>query len=90
MPTPCTRCNGTGFLNIGQVDDATLKLFGKLGDTDVIEAWIEHNTDHDVQICDCCGNGEYWYGTPGEHYNKEGPRGLDGPYAYNGGLCECN
>jgi len=24
---------------------------------------------HDVQVCDCCGDGDGWYGIPGEHYN---------------------
>jgi hypothetical protein len=28
---------------------------------------------HDVQVCDCCGDGEDWYGMPGEHnYIKGG------------------
>ncbi len=22
---------------------------------------------HDVQVCDCCGNGSEWHGEPGEH-----------------------
>ncbi len=45
---------------------------------------------HDVVRCDCCGDGEVWYGFPGEHYNNEDPSGENGPYAYNGGLCECH
>uniref|UniRef100_A0A6M3JHU8 Uncharacterized protein n=1 Tax=viral metagenome TaxID=1070528 RepID=A0A6M3JHU8_9ZZZZ len=45
---------------------------------------------HDVTVCDCCGDGEGWYGEPGEHYNSDDPSGPDGPYGYNGGLCECN
>ena len=45
---------------------------------------------HDIKICDCCGDGEGWYGIPGEHYNDEDPIGNYGPYAYNGGLCECH
>jgi hypothetical protein len=48
------------------------------------------NDDHDVTVCDCCGDGEEWYGVHGEHYGPEDPPGPDGPYAYNGGLCECN
>jgi hypothetical protein len=22
---------------------------------------------HDVSVCDCCGDGQSWYGTPGQH-----------------------
>lgn len=45
---------------------------------------------HDVAVCDCCGDGEGWYGTPGEHYTSEDPPGDYGPYANNGGLCKCH
>ena len=76
----CTRCEGTGFLNLCQVDEATLIRFDETGDPEVILKWIAANADHDVSVCDCCGDGEGWYGEPGQH----------GPYAYNGGLCECN
>lgn len=44
----------------------------------------------DAQICDCCGNGEMWHDVPGEHYNEGDPQGDRGPYASNGGLCECH
>jgi hypothetical protein len=81
----CTRCDGTGFLNIGQLPDS---IDGY--DTDAVLKWIGENADHDIQICDCCGDGSGWYGTPGEHYGPEDPPGSNGPYAYNGGLCECN
>lgn len=81
----CTRCEGTGFLNIHQLPDS-IDAF----DTDAVLKWIEENDNHDVQICDCCGNGEDWYGTPGEHYGPDDRPGTTGPYAYNGGLCECN
>ena len=91
MPTTCTRCDNTGFLNINQIDDSDLKAFEKTPDFhDAVLKWIRSNKGHDVQICDCCGDGECWYGIPGEHYNNEDPRGYDGPYGYNGGLCECN
>ena len=86
----CTRCEGTGFLNLHQVDDATLKRFDEAGDPGIVLQWITDNEEHDVSVCDCCGDTEGWYGTPGEHYNKEDPPGPHGPYAYNGGLCECN
>jgi len=90
--TTCTRCGGTGFLNIDQVDDYILKLFDASRNTGIILDWMKDNPTptNDVQVCDCCGNGEVWYGTPGEHYNRDDPRGNYGPYAYNGGLCECN
>jgi hypothetical protein len=55
-----------------------------------VSNWIAHNNDHDVSVCDCCGDGEDWYGVPGEHYNNEDLPGHNGPYAYNGGLCECH
>jgi len=60
--------------------------------TDAILKWIEQdvNDDYDVTVCDCCGDGEEWHGEPGRHYGADDPRGPNGPYAYNGGLCECN
>ncbi len=86
----CTRCDGTGFLNLHQVDDATLKHFYETGEHGIIAAWIEERearresaggccschinppcafceTSHDVSVCDCCGDGENWYGEPGQH-----------------------
>ncbi len=45
---------------------------------------------HDVEVCDCCGDGEGWYGAPGEHYGPDDPQGPKGPYANNGGLCKCH
>jgi len=85
MSLPCTRCESSGFLNLDQIDDESI-----LEDNDLILKWIKENEDHDVQVCDCCGDGENWHGVPGEHYNNDDPRGPNGPYAYNGGLCECN
>jgi hypothetical protein len=83
----CTRCDGTGFLNYedgpedGTAVDALLQFL----------EWKKTHPDSDMQICDCCGNGEDgWYGTPGEHYSSEDPPGHNGPYAYNGGLCCCH
>lgn len=100
----CTRCEGTGFLNIhqlpepllGDLTDATFqylqaeigyKAVGNEGWHELVGKWIENNNDHDVQVCDCCGNGEDWHGEPGEHNRSE--FGENGPYAYNGGLPEC-
>jgi hypothetical protein len=85
MTTTCTRCDNTGFLNIDQIGD-----WANDKETDEILEWSESNEGHDVQVCDCCGNGENWYGIPGEHYSNDDPVGVDGPYAYNGGRCECH
>jgi len=82
----CTRCDGTGFLNIFQINDDNLIDKG----IKAIMEWMQEHDDHDVMICDCCGNGEDWYGDPGEHYGADDPEGHDGPYRYNGGLCECH
>jgi hypothetical protein len=82
----CTRCNGSGFLNLYQVP----KDVQDRG-IDAILAWMKNEKEpHDVQVCDCCGDGGWWYGEAGEHYHLDDPRGKDGPYAYNGGLAECN
>lgn len=86
--TTCTRCGGTGFLNIHQIPDVKSDIV--LESPEQTLQWIEENDDHDVSVCDCCGNGEEWYGTPGEHYGPDDPPGERGPYAYNGGLCECH
>lgn len=91
MATTCTRCEGSGFLNLFQIPDEEMSKFNRSADIhEDILRWIETHNDHDVQVCDCCGNGETWYGLPGEHYNNEDPPGPNGPYAYNGGLCPCH
>ncbi len=83
MSLQCTRCQGSGFLNFHAASH-------DLAYEEAI-VWIKNHTNHDMSICDCCGNGDdEWHGTPGEHYNPEDPIGRNGPYAYNGGLCECN
>ena len=86
MPIICNRCSGLGFLNIHQIPDDVIRY----GGIEVIKNWLIDNTDTDVCICDCCGNGDTWYGEPGYHYGVYDPEGRDGPYYYNGGLCECN
>lgn len=88
----CTRCDQTGFLNLHQLDEA------QLDEADAAEDFHQHmlaaycdDDGLDVCVCDCCGNGEdSWHGTPGEHYGSDDPSGTSGPYAYNGGLCECH
>ena len=97
MSITCNHCQGTGFLNIDQYTEITGNDFCELKDpaNDVL-IWLskipknDKDWDHDVQVCDCCGDGEGWYGEPGEHYNSDDLPGNNGPYAYNGGLCECN
>jgi hypothetical protein len=78
----CTRCEGTGFLNWDERCEF-LSLEYSL-------QWISENPDTDMQICDCCGDGEQWYGEAGRHYGPDDPQGPYGPYDYNGGLCECH
>lgn len=88
MATTCTRCECSGFLNLHQVPDeivAAAEVDGRLHN--VIQCWMRENDNHDVQVCDCCGNGDEWHGEPGEH--DENTYGKSGPYAYNGGLPEC-
>ena len=89
----CTRCDGTGFLNLFQVDTETLNKFDETGDINVILDWIIDRDEiakqpctcsdlsvfdnaiscssclaqHNVQICDCCGDSYGWFNTPGQH-----------------------
>jgi hypothetical protein len=86
----CTRCDGTGFLNLDQVPDDMRILAENTDFLQVIIDWIKANNNHDVQVCDCCGASANWYGIPGEHYNSDDLPGRSGPYGYNGGLCECH
>ena len=90
MSIRCNHCEGTGFLNIHQVDSETLAKYISKEKISVILVWMMTNSNHDVQVCNCCGDGLQWYGEPGEHYRWEDPPGDQGPYAYNGGLCECH
>lgn len=91
MSITCTRCDNTGFLNLHQIDS---DIYGEdvpdMTDGEAIMKWIATHYGHDVMVCDCCGDGESWYGIPGEHYNQEDPAGMNGPYADNGGLCRCH
>lgn len=86
--TTCTRCDTTGFLNLEQIPETDLTAMD--GDTAKIQEWIAAHPDHDVQVCDCCGDGSGWYGEPGHHYTDADPPGRQGPYAENGGLCRCH
>lgn len=89
MSTTCTRCEGSGFLNIEQAPNDCLVALDNEGPGQLM-VWMDQNEGHDVSICDCCGDGYVWYGTRGEHYNVEDPPGFNGPYADNGGLCKCH
>lgn len=84
----CNVCKGTGFKNLWQIPD------GELGSDDLtvsVPVWIaSQTTPHDVCVCDCCGNGDTWYGIPGQHYSPDDPPGHNGCYAHNGGLCQCH
>jgi len=62
----CTRCEGTGFLNLHQIPDDECGD----GNDETIILWIAKNDDHDVCICDCCGDEDGWYGEPGIHYSS--------------------
>lgn len=100
----CTRCQGTGFLNIEQLPDelqngleeSAFKYLSQDIKYKVVKSdswhgmvleWIINNEDHDVQVCDCCGDGDDWYGIAGEH--DESDFGRNGCYSYSGGLPEC-
>lgn len=87
--TTCTRCEGTGFLNFYQIPIKDMDAIDLEKDVkQAILDWIASHDEHDVSVCDCCGNGEEWYGEPGEHDERDyGPNGV---YAYNGGLPECS
>jgi len=89
MSITCTRCEGFGFINLHQIPE---KELDEMNDdlVGLVPSWIGHNPGSDVSVCDCCGDGEDWYGEPGQHYNKEDPQGKYGPYSYNGGYCECH
>ena len=93
MSIICNHCQGQGFVNIHLLPDKIIQMFED--DPEGHEHLLEYLNCSpvkypDVAPCTCCGDGNSWYGIPGEHYNDEDPRGDDGPYAYNGGLCECH
>ena len=73
----CTRCDGIGFLNIDQIDEETRYKYDETGDPEVIINWVGANYGHDVCLCDCCSDGDYWYNEPGMHNwnNQDDPKG---------------
>jgi len=106
MSLSCTRCGGSGFLNADQLPEHLDHADTDEILTWLSEYHRERNdscctchinppcgycvSENDVEICDCCGDGEDWYGMPGEHYGPDDPQGPDGPYSSNGGLCKCH
>ncbi len=88
----CNVCDETGWMNLDQFTDEEMDYFNRAPDFDgAVLKWVEDNYDlTDVQVCTCCGDGETWYGEPGQHYGRDDPMGEHGPYAYNGGLCKCH
>ena len=94
MSQTCNPCEGTGFSNAHQLDDL-IPGWTDMVLEDVLILLRDVTDPHDVAPCGCCGTGDLyddspWYGVAGEHYNDEDPMGKDGPYAYNGGVCECH
>lgn len=79
MSAICTRCQGTGFLNLHQVDPETLSRFeSDEGTAQVIFDWMKaHGDKHDVQVCDCCGNGDEWT------VEERGRHGWRDPHPYD-------
>ena len=50
----CTRCDGTGFLNIEQVSDHVLREFQATGNHELILSWIvRRNLQRGDQGCYC-------------------------------------
>jgi len=71
MSLTCTRCEGSGFLNLHQCPEEILEQYDETGDVDVILKWIEEDGANDVGVCDCCGDGETWHhDEPGCHYER--------------------
>ena len=81
----CGPCEGTGFMNLGEVPHEVVDR-----GMEAILKWMTAHPDSNVGICTCCGDGDGWYGEPGYHYSSQDPSGKNGPYAYNGGLAECH
>lgn len=84
----CNPCEGTGFQNIEQVPPEIHADAILAGDFHTaILGWMATTAEpHDVEVCDCCGDGETWYGTPGEHHDSD----FDGVrWPPNGGVPGC-
>jgi hypothetical protein len=95
MATQCNVCEGTGWINLRQLTDFQTEAFyqcdGELEEERaLIDALHRDGIADDVAVCGCCGDGDTHYDVPGQHYNSGDPPGKKGPYAYNGGYCECH
>ncbi len=86
----CTRCEGTGFIDLEQLPESVPEQFDEQNPDWLLNWLIKNGGECDTAVCDCCGDGEGWYGIPGEHYNSDDPPGEKGPYRYNGGSCGCH
>jgi hypothetical protein len=82
----CNVCEGSGFINLHQLEGYSDPP--EMEATEILK-WLETHDDNDISVCRCCGDGYGWYGARGRHYTSLDPHGDTGPYAYNGGLCEC-
>ncbi len=87
----CTRCGGTGVLN----EHLLAALMPEDGTADDIARILQflHSVEggqHEVRVCDCCGDGDRWYGTPGEHYGPDDPRGPNWTLRQQWGLRRCH
>lgn len=74
MSVDCTKCSGSGFLNLDQIPEADVEIIETLYFLDTLrnyKQWIVDHKGHDVQVCDCCGDGTDWQGTAGEHHNDD-------------------
>lgn len=86
----CTRCDGSGFLNLDQIPDAEMQQIDAMADDTMDRAmailgWMYlQKTPNDVCICDCCGDddGENWHFEPGVHAEFL-------KYPTNGGVPPC-
>ena len=68
----CTRCQGTGFLNLHQLPASLQEVFRDEVWRETVLRWIDDHDTHDVQVCDCCGHGHAWWGEPGQHNPHSG------------------
>jgi len=68
----CTRCQQSGFINLHQIPEDEMDAINEAPDfIEAVQAWMAANPDSDVSVCDCCGDGDEWYGEPGEHHTGE-------------------
>jgi RecJ-like exonuclease len=49
----CTRCEGTGFLNLDQVDEKTVARFEETGDPKMVLDWINDRNRRMEEVGGC-------------------------------------